>query len=640
MDASGNVVLSNIVRNGYYLAEESIMPSDHNLIEVTLYCTSPENVGSDAIVGDPHKTCSNDIVLYYLYEKKQDADGSYYMGKRIGMFEALASQVTYDEDNDVILDSLPPPFLYTKHSVALSSISANHYCIAPDTSIDTVTRISLSARNASTPTRRYGGTSPLIRDRVWIREWVNNSDTASAYMIHNNHCDNDSLYISVLQALDETESEDMPEDIGQFRHTVSALCGDELFAEFVKEYETLSVHLTSANRLLVDVSSRLRGIAAALDASPSREERSRLIAESKLLKTNLRDCKEQRNHYRMRMRQYAFMKDVGTVSQFKSAISSMDSPGNDKMLAYLERILNFKAIILSYDAYFNRDWFRIVNCGDKWNKSGAIRPNKYIILEKHNLHYNNVSYAEKLTFSYVELPTFLRERVIDRCIEGGGGLFPFIAEFSDDIRKRESSRPVPMEPYLIGLNLDPRVTLCIHYDAPVTIAGGWIGEMITNDLMMDYSDLNNHAVNWRRALAHEWEQLFALQNMEWLSVSHYLLSHRFSTLSQSGVSIFALKSGTPESKCVRTALKRVSLSEDAFNAAHIDETREAEAVRAKFFDHRNRDLKKLLLKTRDATLCQYIQGHKPRILKALMDLRQRARSATYTMKMVNSHAKV
>jgi len=633
-----DVVLSTIVPNGYFTVCREIEECDLNLSEVILYKETVHLCGyADAIVGSKVELCNSDLFVYNLYEKKCK-DGMFSIGQRIGLFEVAASRIAYDDDGDVDLDKLPPPIMYAKHARPRSSLGDKHHAIHAGTHFETVAKIELRAPGASlAPPRALGGMAPIgYAHRNWVNAFMGGDVRQTAnglsepeYEIYSNHGDNDSMYIAVMLALEsESESSDLV-DIEDFRNTLAEMCTESQLEDFKRSYVDNAHCLKVCDQERGVVNASMREITKALARQGlARDERARLIEDARVAKKQVQHCKRTRQYYRLRMMDYAFMKDVRTLNDLKSMIKSVESPGNPIILAYLEMILNFKAVIFSHNAYISDDACDVVQCGERWPRSGEIAPSHYILLEKRNTVYNNVSHRGRFLFD--ALPPAVRERVEGRCFEQSGGSFHNIAEYA----RRVAERPEPHEPYLVGISFDPTVKLCVYHKAPRVIAGNWLGECMIIEASSKYFELNEPDQElWRRALSNEWEQKFALAGVQWYSVTHYLMSRRFPKLRNGAVSIFSLAANTPESKSLDAALARVGLSADRFAAADEAEADEAVALKAKFGDPSNSGLKRMLLCTNDACLYKFAPGRRPRLFKNLMDLRQTLRTTYYSVKM-------
>ena len=640
-----NVVLSIIVPDGYFRVCYEIEECDKGLSEVILYKDAANLCGhADAIVGSKIELCNSALFVYNLYEKKCK-DGMFSIGRRVGFFEVLASQIAYDDDGDVDLYKLPSPRMYAKHATPRASLSDKHHAINASTHLEMVAaRIGLRASGGKKAARQPLAAAPrtdVASISYMHRNWVNkfmggevvktpHGLSEPEYEIHSNHGDNDSLYIAVMLALESANESSDPVDIDDFRHTISEMCTESQLEEFKRSYVELAHCLKVCDKERAVVNSSMRELSKALARqSLSRDERAKLINDARVVKKQIQHCKLTRQHYRRRMMDYVFMKDVRTLNDLKCMIESVESPGNPIILAYLEMILNFKAVIFSHDSYILDDMCDVVQCGERWPRSGEISPCHYILLEKRNTVYNNVSHQGVLMFE--TLCPAVWDRVMGRCFEENGGSFQNIPEFS----RRIAERCEGPEPYMVGISFAPSVKLCVYHEAPRAIAGNWLCECMSIETASKYFELNEPDQNmWRRVLSNEWEQKFTLEGVKWYSVSHYLMSRKFPKLRNNTVSIFSLSANTPESKSLDVALARVGASIDKFGTEYCDEADEIVALKAKFCDPTNSRMKHTLMCTNDACLYKFTPGHQPRVFKNLMELRQTLRTTYYSIKMV------
>jgi predicted NAD-dependent protein-ADP-ribosyltransferase YbiA (DUF1768 family) len=174
---------------------------------------------------------------------------------------------------------------------------------------------------------------------------------------------------------------------------------------------------------------------------------------------------------------------------------------------------------------------------------------------------------------------------------------------------------------------------------PNALPGMGAGEKIPETEKIHFHKLTTFD-NWRRKLSNFWNEPFMLDNHTWQSVEHYYQASKFknnnrefylkfSLDSRSEISsdpVLAKAAGSKTGKLNhRTIIRpsRITIDPDFFN--HGRSEREMEnAMFAKF--SQNKNLKDLLLATRNAKLVHYQRGSRPEVYQNLMRVRNKIRT--------------
>jgi predicted NAD-dependent protein-ADP-ribosyltransferase YbiA (DUF1768 family) len=148
--------------------------------------------------------------------------------------------------------------------------------------------------------------------------------------------------------------------------------------------------------------------------------------------------------------------------------------------------------------------------------------------------------------------------------------------------------------------------------------------------------------NWRRKLSNFWNEPFMLDGHTWQSVEHYYQGSKFKNNNRdfylkfsldsrselSSDAVIAKAAGSKSGKLANRGIIRpanISIDPDFFN--HGRSEREMEnAMFAKF--SQNKNLKDMLLATRNAKLVHYQRGARPEVYQHLMRVRHKLRTAS------------
>jgi predicted NAD-dependent protein-ADP-ribosyltransferase YbiA (DUF1768 family) len=178
---------------------------------------------------------------------------------------------------------------------------------------------------------------------------------------------------------------------------------------------------------------------------------------------------------------------------------------------------------------------------------------------------------------------------------------------------------------------------------PNALPGTGAGEKIPETEKIHFHKLATFD-NWRRKLSNFWNEPFMLDNHTWQSVEHYYQGSKFrnnnrefylkfSLDSRSEISsdpVLAKAAGSKSGKLNHSTIirpSRITIDPDFFN--HGRSEREMEnAMFAKF--SQNKNLKDLLLATRNAKLVHYQRGARPEVYQNLMRVRQKLRTGAST----------
>jgi len=244
--------------------------------------------------------------------------------------------------------------------------------------------------------------------------------------------------------------------------------------------------------------------------------------------------------------------------------------------------------------------------------------------------------------TYFKIKEDIKKMVADKCMEKNAGAFDLIPDFQKfkgsltKGAKREEEYEELTEAKIRGLYNDDTIFIFYSKSNDKPLPGKGSGEKIANEMLRDFTDL---AIipQWRKKLARTWQQPFTLDNHQWNSVEHYYQASKFKRAHPEFYLSFSLDSGTELSKEPELAkaagsktgkLKgellrplEVSIDPDFFNKRNKQELYAAQY--AKFTQ--NKDLKDLLLATKNAKLMQYSKGNPPELAEELMLVRDKAK---------------
>ena len=474
---------------------------------------------------------------------------------------------------------------------------------------------------------------------LWIEKFMKNKN----YNIIDNEGGGDCLFATIRDAYSSIGQQT---SVNKIRKKLSNEATEKTFLDYKEQYDMYNAALIRDTSLIKDLEGQYimlqEKFASIIDrnekkmfahqASEIKKQHDKLVNEKKITNQILKDFK--------------FMKGIDTFDLFKNKIKKCDFWADTWAISTLERILNFKFIILSSENYKNDDLKNVLNCGTTIDQMieqrGRFLPEFYVIVEHTGDHYKLISYKKKLIFKFIELPYDLKKIINDKCLEKNSGLFSLIPDFQQfkaGITKsliKEVHYEDLTESKLRGLYDDDIVFQFYTKSLDKSLPGKGSGEKIPNMKLKEYSELAT-IPQWRKKLSDFWVQSFTLDNHKWSSVEHYYQGSKFKRMHPDFYLSFSLDSGTDLSKDpamakaagsksgkYKTELlrpKEVEIDPDFFGKRYKKELYVAQY--AKFTQ--NEDLKKLLLATNNAKLNYYIKGKEPEVCDQLMLIREKIR---------------
>jgi len=276
--------------------------------------------------------------------------------------------------------------------------------------------------------------------------------------------------------------------------------------------------------------------------------------------------------------------------------------------------------------------------------------------------YKLITYKTHGILSFSELPYDIKLLITTKCLETQAGAFCFIPQFKL-FQKELGIRPdelqnTSIDDLLEEIHTDegsvgnrtgshlytPDIVFQFYAKSnPNALPGAGPGEKIPEHDKIHFQKLATFD-NWRRKLSNFWSEPFMLDNHTWQSVEHYYQGSKFknnnrefylkfSLDSRSEISsdpVLAKAAGSKSGKLVGSSggilrPSRITIDPDFFN--HGRSEREMEnAIYAKF--SQNKNLKDILLATRNAKLVQYVRGGHPIVFHHLIRVRHKLRTNT------------
>lgn len=479
---------------------------------------------------------------------------------------------------------------------------------------------------------------------LWIQKFMKNS----AYDIYDNEGKGDCLFYTIRDAFAQIAQQTT---IQKLRNRLADEATQELFSNYRDNYFMFNSTLIAETNEIKELEKDYTNIKNKFKEVLDRNERNLLTNTALKIKAKHDQLVKEKKVTAELLKEFKFMKNIDTLEKFKSHVKSCAFWADTWAISTLERVLNVKLIILSSEAYKEKDLDNVLLCGQIndliLQNRGEFYPEYYIIVEHTGDHYKLVSYKKKLILKFAEIPYDIKKMIAEKCMEKNSGLYSLIPDFKrfkDELPKKGSSKDefeIDADDFnearLRGLYDDSVVLLFYSKSSDKPLPGKGSGEKISENMVKEFATLATFP-QWRKKLSNFWVQPFTLDNHKWSSVEHYYQGSKFKKNSPEFYLSFSLDSGTDLSKdpamakgaggktgkykdkIIRPA--EVSIDPEFFGGRDKKEMYDAQY--AKF--SQNEDLKNLLLATNRAKLTHHVRGKQPVVFDDLMVIRDKLKN--------------
>ena len=328
-----------------------------------------------------------------------------------------------------------------------------------------------------------------------------------------------------------------------------------------------------------------------------------------------------------------YMESIQTLDDLRNHIKEYSFWADEWAISTLERILNFKTIILSEESFKSGSTENVMKCGildAALEQRGTFTPEFYVMVSHSGDHYDLITYREKPIFRFSEIPYDIKMLVLNKCLERNAGPYYIIEDFRN-LKTRfgldaEEGRPRDFsDEDGSGELYDDAVQFIIHSRAPnEKTKPGKVAddEKIPANKTMEFIPLSK-IPEWRKKLDDTWMDTIRPIKIKrdttrsWASVFHYLEGAKFRMGHPDIYAQFSMESGNPTASNIQLAKSHKQLELGAAKRLKPDvdyvlgrdtEERDA-ALRAKFKN--DPEMRSILLLTKNALLLKKIHYGRP-----------------------------
>ena len=580
-------------------------------------------------IGNEHKDGEISIIPVYLVLKDQSV-------RSIALYEVLSKNVVKDEDGDIDIDKLTGPLLFSNVDLSNSAVP-NYDSIEepepepeadPEAEAEPEAEPEAEAEAEPEPEAeaepeassvievpKSGKTiedteTEEVKDGIWIQQFMSNKN----YSMVDNEGGGDCLYAAIRDAFVYAGKE---YTVGELRKKLSDAATEEVFQNYLQLYNMFTESIKEDKVKLQEISDKNQLLKKQLSEEKDKGLQMSIVEKAKELKRHFNQVKEEMTISKEMLDEQKFMKNVKSLQQFRAVLNTCKYWGDTWALSTLERALNMKIILLSEEKYFDEDIDNVLQCG-QLNDSileeiGSFTPDYYIILSYTGNHYKLITYKDHGIFSYEHIPHYVKDLIINKCLERIAGPYALIPEFLQ--KKLDESQ----EPVDVALSTPDIVLTYYIRSNGKPYPGKGSGEIIPKEELSTFKPLSRMK-DWRRKLSNEWVALIDVDGHQWQTVEHFYQGSKYKESRKDIYYQFSLDSRSELSMSVERAKKFKDFEPDIDFFGKRGKEVLYQGLQAKFTQHK--ELKEILNATSNATLQQYIPKNPAKISTELMELRK------------------
>jgi hypothetical protein len=506
------------------------------------------------------KTDKKGIIYYPMYLINTDDR----VVKQIGVFEIRADQASdmLDDDDDLDIDKLPHPLIYSFVTAAMLEADSRGLTAAAVASVASVASVvaldepeaDLSEKEVEEATVEEATVEEAVVEEGVVEDALRSKmkalalppqtkDTAEAEHaeykkqpdqpwiqthMQNNHfgiTDNEGggeCLFAVIR--DAYRSRGKYVEVPELRRKLAAEATDDVFQNY-KEKHTMTadaIAATSAEmRGLVDANAKLK---QRLERTTEAKEQQAVIAESRRNAAQFKRLKAEVALSKELLQDFHFMKNVNTLEDFREMLKSCAFWADTWAISTLERVLRIKLIILSSERFHAGETGGVLQCGQLNDRvledQGSFEPDFYIMAEHTGSHYKLVTYKGEALLTFREIPYDIKIMVIEKCMERNAGPYYLIPQFRTfreeelGLKGIEEDQGQDKARATHSLASADRSSAPLYDDATVfqfysksmdkPLPGTGSGETIERADIPKYAELAKETPQWRKMLSNFW----------------------------------------------------------------------------------------------------------------------------------------
>ncbi len=635
-------MVKSLINSEIEYTENRGLHEDDKLHDAALYEIRMYDFNLLIAIGKPKNTFKQQGVTYYpIYAIKQNI-----VKKQIGVYEILNDDIPSTLDNEGDLDLIKlEPLLY-------------NFIVLNSKQLSDLTQVDVEDDEEE----KTQQDRPLVKKTKTVKLWINKLTEDLNYDIEkaepNGNCFFQSLQMA-FKTIGEVKS------IPEMREMLSGEANDALFEQYMTLFNDAKIEYEKMSKEAKELSTRFKELKKKSSEERDRNSLKNNSQEAVMIKEKHDEMLETLYHTKELLNEFKYMENIKNLEDLRSYIKTKEFWADTWSISTIERLLNIKIIILSLESYRTKDYDNILECGqlndDKIKETGSFQPNYYVILEYNGDHYNLITYDTKGALTFNEIPEYIKDLVVNKCLESNAGSYYLIPEFKDlkDKKFKAKSKEDEEESIVKSISKEDKIqeelnqtmnyghlfnenTQFVFYKNSADKLPGKnekAGEKLDSNDKGKFGDLRK-IKDWRKMLDESWthqdenqetKPLFSLDSKKWTSVDHYVKGARyksnpdvyhmfsFESTRDLGKNIDMLQSVSKTGKYKKEIIIPKKIKPDENWLEKESENIKA-AQEAKF--SQNTYLKDMLLKTRNAKLIKHIHSQEPVVANELMQVRK------------------
>ena len=492
---------------------------------------------------------------------------------------------------------------------------------------------------------------------TWMEKFLHNNN----YDIQDVESNGDCLFAVIREGLKGLNKE---VTVDMLRKMLADNATEEKFKEYKQIYDEFQTEIKKQSILINKIKKEYQLLGQEIKTEKDRDKQKQMAIKGKKLKKKFQQEKNSLSVTKELLGEYAFMKDIGNVGQFKEILQTCKFWADYWAIDLLEKVINVKLIIFNSGNYSEKDNDNVLQCqmasSNIEEGKQVFNPKYYLLVDYTGNHYKLITYKNKRAFTFSELPYSIKNLIKIKCMESNGktiyNFIPAFKDMMDDKLQENVQEPEKDGSSTCEIQNQPKDKL--HNDDVVfqfysksrhVLPGKGAGEKIPLGKEKEFAELHQ-IKNWRKQLSNFWVSEFTADGKRWSSVEHYYQGSKFKNNHPVFYSKFSLSHEEHEEepqwikqlpkelskdpaiaqrlggksgiyKKIRYRPKEIKMDEDFMeNKFKVME----KGQYAKY--SQNEDLKKMLILTKDAKLQHFVRGCKPVVFHDTMKLRKQFNS--------------
>lgn len=460
---------------------------------------------------------------------------------------------------------------------------------------------------------------------TWIEKYMKNNHYRIKSVLGDGNC----YFTTIINAFDHIGRKTTVDKLRAIlANEVTLVLYNELRDSYLR-YDTIIKQIQTKMNTIQRAQNKLKKeIKNSVNTSPEKIEQSKQNVEK------FNRLKHERDEVAQNQKEdIGYMENIQSVDDLRNHVKQYSYWADEWAISTLERILNFKTIILSEESFKSGSTDNVMKCGivdAGLEQRGTFTPEFYVMVSHTGNHYDLITYRDKPIFRFSEIPYDIKMLILNKCLEKNAGPYYLIEDFrnlktrfgldADEGRSRDFSDEDGN-----GDLYDDTVQFIIHSRAPnEKTKPGKVAddEKIPANKTIEFIPLSK-ITEWRKKLDDTWMDTIRPIKIKrdtthsWASVFHYLEGSKFRMGHPDIYAQFSMESGNPTSSNIQLAkthkqlelgtVKRLKPDVDYVLGRDAEE-RDA-ALRAKFKS--DPEMRSLLLLTKNALLLKKIHYGQP-----------------------------